>query len=355
MLPPSRNGHHVVMRVEMQGFLRAAHGHPAQQIEPGKRVLLRRERAFQNRRRDRITLRPETHRFQFGAQPGGDRVVVFPRRVDRGDADQLLQPTQQLVGIAFDEIGGSHETDKIHGSTPNASRQHLGPSCQMTFDSAGRPAHLDFRATGRTQKRLFPRRTRRKGSGARSLPPVRKMVSGSGGGQGGRAQRDDSGHGRKGRTAFRADRFAEGRRWARLRFLFELRKPQGPGTGNQPARDPRVSVAHFGTPGHRRGAGGQSRARGERGLFSLATARQPARRLGVAAKLDHRRPEGAGKCVEGAGDEIRRPGGAVAAALGWMAPGAGNRGILAGRRSRLHDRLRYRRHQDGWSVERLAP
>ncbi len=26
-----------------------------------------------------------------------------------------------------------------------------------------------------------------------------------------------------------------------------------------------------------------------------------------------------------------------------------------GRRSRLHDRLRYRRHQDGWTVERLAP
>ena len=66
-------------------------------------------------------------------------------------------------------------------------------------------------------------------------------------------------------------------------------------------------------------------------LVFLATARQPARRLGVAAKLDHRRPEGAGKCVEGAGDEVRRPGGAVAAALGWMAPGAGNRGILAGK------------------------
>lgn len=26
-----------------------------------------------------------------------------------------------------------------------------------------------------------------------------------------------------------------------------------------------------------------------------------------------------------------------------------------GRRSRLHDRLRYRREKDGWIVERLAP
>ena len=139
----------------------------------------------------------------------------------------------------------------------------------------------------------------------------------------------------------------------RVRVLHQLRVPQGPRAGREPAASLVFSwvplerqVIVTGTVGGVRGRVG--------GLLPLPAAGEPARRGGEPAVVGGRVPAE----LERAWRRWRAvPGGAVPAPANWggirVAPDSVE--FWQGRPARLHDRLRYRRRRRGVVVERLAP
>ena len=116
-------------------------------------------------------------------------------------------------------------------------------------------------------------------------------------GAAGRAARrhgDDAGHRQCRRQPRRAHRAPQGRQRRRLDVLHQLREHQGGATSGDAAGVPGVLLGRARAPGaHRRHGVARGRG-GERRLFRIAAARQPARRVGVAAEPGDPEPRGAG-------------------------------------------------------------
>ena len=110
-------------------------------------------------------------------------------------------------------------------------------------------------------------------------------------GRGHRAERDGrSPPPTRRRPARRPLRARPRRRRAGLRVPHQLRQPEEPPGRRQPARRRRVRLARPAPPGPRARADGTGQRRRERRLLRVATARQPDRRVGVAAERGARRP-----------------------------------------------------------------
>ncbi len=150
------------------------------------------------------------------------------------------------------------------------------------------------------------------------------------------------------------DRAAQGVRRARPAVLHQPRLGQGRRPGREPARRAGVPVAPGRATGAGDGTGGGAEPRRGRGLLRDAAAGLAARRVGEPAVGGGRL---AGRPRRGAGGGRGAVPGEVPAPPGW----GGFRVVpeqwefWAGRSGRLHDRLRYRRTSDGWTIERLAP
>jgi hypothetical protein len=80
----------------------------AENIVAGKRVLLRRERPLYELGRDLEATGFQAERGHFVRQPGRQRLVMLARRIDRGKPHQVLQPADEVGGVAVDVVGGCH-------------------------------------------------------------------------------------------------------------------------------------------------------------------------------------------------------------------------------------------------------
>ena len=209
-------------------------------------------------------------------------------------------------------------------------------------------------ANRRPAQELRASRAGRGGGGERAAAAVRPLVPRGAGREAAGTQRDDAGDRRRRRPAVDADRPDQGLRRARLRLVHELPQPQGARARRQSAGRAAVPLGGAGARGAHRGRGGQGQRRGVGRLLRDPAARFADRRLGVAAERGHPDPGGAGgqrRALRGAVPAAP----AAARALGRVPAAARLFEFWQGRRSRLHDRLRYVRDGEQWRRERLAP
>src|SRR6266542_1155950 len=168
------------------------------------------------------------------------------------------------------------------------------------------PAYNARREHRRPSHRIQAREARRGGRRPRSVPPVRPLVRRGARREASGAQRDDSGDRRRRRTPGRAHHAAQGIRRARLRFLHELREPQGSRARTPSALRAAVSLDRARAPGAHRGHGG-ARGRYRIGrIFRRAAARVAAWRMGVAAKRADREPRRPRGALRGGRSAVRR-------------------------------------------------
>src|SRR5262245_44139366 len=93
----------------MQRLLRARDGKFSEDVEAWVGLLFGWQLDAHHRGRNGIAPRAQAERLQLACKPGGDLIVVFAGRVHGGDADELLQPAEQVSVMAVDEVCGSHK------------------------------------------------------------------------------------------------------------------------------------------------------------------------------------------------------------------------------------------------------
>jgi len=128
--PPAGDGHDIVVRVEMDRLPGTARGELAEHVETREAVLLRRQGAAQQARRDRVTAGLQADGGQLMRQVGRDGVVVLARRIDGGDADELLQAGDEVGGVDVDVGGRSHGENGLRiksNGGPDGAKIRVGP------------------------------------------------------------------------------------------------------------------------------------------------------------------------------------------------------------------------------------
>ena len=113
MAPGAGDGHDVVVGVEVDRLPRAGGRELAEDVEARIGVLLGREGLFQQRARDGEAPGAQAEGLEFVGQPGGDFGVVLARRIDGGEAHQLLQAAQELGGVAVNVVGRCHGPETL--------------------------------------------------------------------------------------------------------------------------------------------------------------------------------------------------------------------------------------------------
>ncbi len=164
------------------------------------------------------------------------------------------------------------------------------------------------------------------------------------------------GHGGRRGAAVGAGRAGQAGGRARLRFLHQPRQPQGPRARAERLGRAVLLLALAPAAGARRGSGGIGLRPGVRCLLRQPAARQPDRRLGIAAELAatlaRRRSTNACDTSKRA-SPMRSSRGRRSGAGTGSCPLRIE--IWEGRESRLHDRLLFERDGAGWRTQRLWP
>ena len=95
-------------------------------------------------------------------------------------------------------------------------------------------------------------------------------------------------------------------RCRRLRVLYQLQEPQGARSREERPREPALLLGRSRAPGAYRGQGSEGHAARVGRVLRHALARQPARRVGLAAERDDRRPRGARPALRRRGRPLPR-------------------------------------------------
>ena len=256
----------------------------------------------------------------------------YAGKLDRGGDPRRLPARQQRPLRHQPRLPRQHRALAARARPARPALRAAGPSrrgCRGSRDPRSPPLLESRHEHRRPSHRLRPRRPRRGALRRRRHPPVHALVGRGDGVAGPRGERDDRGHRRCRRAARRAHGAAEGLRRARLRVLHELPEPQGTRTRRQRAGLPALLLAGARTPGpHRRRRGARERA-GVGRVLPQPTAREPHRRVGVAAERGHQR-QGLAARARGRDGPAARRRSLASAALGRLPGGPVGHRVLAG-------------------------
>ncbi len=254
------------------------------------------------------------------------------------DALSVFRATRSGRGSGSDTRRGmlrrirSYHAGHAASAAPAAlARAAISPRRRLPLHHERHRHGIPRREARRAAFRVRPRRALRSGRRPHPARPARKLARRRDVGWPPRPERIHARDGLRGRHPQRAHRPREGHRRARHHVLHPLRQPQGARARGEPARLRRPLLERARAPGAHRRRRRASHARRVGGLFPLAPARQPARRLGLQDQSARRRePRGPRRQARRARGAAWRGAGSAPGVLGWVPPLAALGGALAG-------------------------